>query len=249
MPTPIALTYNGYVAQIANMGVFQTSLVAGVVTPIDASMQNAVPQALNYAELRIQRDLDMMQLFSANSYNTTPSNAILPIPLVDFVTITTAQVNGSPLQAVSNEYIQNVYTTQTGTPAYFAVQGGDNATFGNTYTNLLLAPTPDQAYSIYIRGTTRIPSLYTYANTAQAGTNTTFISTWLPDLLIQASMIFIAEFQRNFGAGDNDPGMMGGYEGQYQALLRGAQSEDARRRFAASGWTSYSAPTNATPGR
>lgn len=251
MPTPNALTYNGYIQQIANLAVMATTTVNGVVQGVDDTFNTMIPTALNYAELRIQRDLDLVQLFENNSYTLAASSNTLSIPVTDFVTIQTIQINGLPLLPTSNEYIQNVYTSagQTGQPQYFAVRGGDNATYGNTSTVLLFGPTADQTYPIFIRGTARLPSLYTYANQAQAGTATTFISTWLPDLLVQASMISISQLQRNFGPASNDPEMPGSYEMQYRNLLMGAQAEEARRKFAASGWTSYSQPVGATPGR
>jgi len=251
MPTPNALTYNGWVTQVANLAVMQTTTVNDVVQGVDAPFNALLPDALNYAELRIQRDLDLLQLFENNSYTLNASTNTLAVPVTDFVTIQTIQINGLPLLPVANEFIQNVYTSagQTGAPQYFAIQGGDNATYGNTSTIILFGPTADQNYPVYIRGTARLPSLYTYANQAQASTSTTFISTWLPDLLIQASLIFISQFQRNFVPTANDPQMPGSYEYQYQQLLRGAQAEEGRKKFAASGWTSYSQPVVATPGR
>lgn len=251
MPTPNALTYNGWVSQIANLAVMQTTTVNGVMQGVDATFNTLIPQALNYAELRIQRDLDLVQLFENNNYTLAQSANTLSIPVTDFVTIQTVQINGAPLLPVSNEYIQNVYTSagQTGQPQYFAIRGGDNATYGNTSTVLYFGPTADQSYPVFIRGTARLPSLYSYANQAQAATQTTFISTWLPDLLVQASMIMISQLQRNFGPTSNDPEMPGSYEAQYRNLLLGAQAEEARKRFAASGWTSYSQPVIATPGR
>jgi hypothetical protein len=78
---------------------------------------------------------------------------------------------------------------------------------------------------------------------------TTFISLYLPDVFIMASMVYISGYQRNFGRQSDDPAMAQSYESQYQALLRGAAVEEARKKFEASGWTSQAPTAVATPSR
>lgn len=245
------LTYNGYVTQLATMAVVDTAISSGVIVGVDTAFNNIIPQMLNYAELRIQRDLDLLPLMTDKNYTLTSGNNQLQIPVDDFVTIQTLFLNNAPLLATSKEFIQNVFGSNsvTGMPKYFAMLGGDFATGGNTYNNILLAPYPDSNYSISVLGTIRAPSLYKYANLNDADTKTTFISTYLPDLLVQASMIYITEFQRNFGAVSNDPAMGQTYESQYQNLLKGAIVEEARKKFQASGWSSSSLPLVASPAR
>jgi hypothetical protein len=82
-----------------------------------------------------------------------------------------------------------------------------------------------------------------------AATASTFISSYLPDLLIMASMIYISAFQRNFGRQSDDPAMAQSYESQYQALLRGAVVEEFRKKFESGAWTSYSPTPTANPPR
>ena len=94
-----------------------------------------------------------------------------------------------------------------------------------------------------------MPSLNTYASTGPAATNTTFISTYLPDLLITASMIYLASAQRNYGRASDDPQMAVTYESQYQALLAGAKAENYRARWQAAAWSSASKPPAATAAR
>ena len=64
-----------------------------------------------------------------------------------------------------------------------------------------------------------------------------------------ASMIYISAYQRNFGRMSDDPTMAQSYEGQYQVLLRAAITEENRKKFAASAWSSMSTPIAATPSR
>lgn len=255
-PATTALTYNGYINQIATMAVVNTTTSSGVVVGVDAAFNTIIPQMLNYAELRIQRDLDILPSQVENdTYNLVANNNILQISVNDFVTIETvgivANSQTNPLLPVSKQYIQNIYSSSTGSgvPSYFAVYGGDLATYGNTYQNMLLGPWPDQAYPVVLTGTIRLQTLYVNATTALANTATTFISTYFPDLLIMASMVYIAGFQRDFSSNSNDPQMGVNYENQYQTLLKGAMAEEYRKKFQASGWSSNSTSPVATPTR
>ena len=152
--------------------------------------------------------------------------------------------NSAPLLPVGKEFIQNVYGTgsSTGLPQYFAVYGGDSATTGLTSQNMIIGPIPDLNYSIRLTGTVRSAPL--------SATNTqTYISVYLPDMFIMASMIYISAYQRNFGRANDDPQMAVSYESQYQGLLKGAVVEEARKKFQAAGWTAYSPAQVATPTR
>ena len=226
------LTYSTYVQQIATMA---------VVPETDPNFQIIIPSMINYAELRMQRDLDFQQSEVSNTtYSFTSGSNILTIATSAFVVIETFEVIAgsgvsTPLLPTTKEYIQNVYGggSTTGLPAYFSVYGGDSATSGLTSQNLLVGPTPDSAYSVRLTGTIRSEPL--------SATNTsTYISTYFPDLFIMASMIYISAYQRNFGRVNDDPQMAQTYESQYQALKASALVEESRKKFESSGWTSYS---------
>jgi hypothetical protein len=216
-----------------------------------------IPQMLNYAELRIQRDLDLLPSQTSRPYTLTIGNNQLQLGAYDFVTVQTITLNVAgvtyPLLPTTKEYLQNVYGSSAAgsraRPKLFAMYGGDLSTGGETYNNILLGPYPDIAYTVDVVGTVRLPTLYENATTPLAATGTTFISTYFPDLLIQASLIYIAQFQRNFGQASNDPSMGPTYELQYQNLLRGAAVEEGRKKFSASAWSSMSPPVAATPTR
>lgn len=235
------MNYTEYVQQIATMAVIPVA---------DPNYTIIIPQMINYAELRMQRDLDFLSTQTSNtSYSCTAGNNTLTIPTSSFVTLQTIEVtNGSgvstPLLPVAKEYIQNVWgsgSTQ-GIPVIFAVYGGDSATAGETSQNIILGPTPDSAYALRLTGTIR--------STPLSATNTsTFISVYLPDLFIMASMIYISAYQRNFGRINDDPAMAQTYESQYQALKASALLEENRKKFQASAWTSYSPSPAASPTR
>lgn len=254
-PQTTPLTYNGYVTQIATMAVVDTTTSSGVVVGVDDAFNTIIPQMLNYAELRIQRDLDLLPSQTSRTYALTTGNNQLQLDADDFVTLQTVQINSGgnifTLLPVTKEVLQNVYgsSASTARPVWFAMYGGDLSTGGNTYNNIIVGPYPDANYAITITGTVRLPTLYQSATTELANTATTFISTYFPDLLIQASMIYIAQYQRNFGQASNDPAMGPTYELQYQNLLKSATVEEARKKFSAAAWSSMSPAVVATPSR
>ena len=235
------MDYNTYVQQIATMSVVPTT---------DTNYQIILPQMINYAELRMQRDLDFLSTqISNSSYSFTQGNGTLTIPTSSFVVMETFEVidgsgNSSALLPVTKEYIQNVYGTgsTTGLPQYFAVYGGDSATTGLTSQNMIIGPIPNSNYSVRLTGTVRSAPL-------SATNTTTFISTYLPDIMIMASMIYISAYQRNFGRMNDDPQMAQSYENQYQVLKTSALIEENRKKFEASAWSSYSPAPAATPNR
>lgn len=251
-----ALTFNEFVTQLSILTVINTTTVNGIVqaTPDAAWFNEFLPSVLAYSENRIQRDLDLLSLLTSKTYALTTGSNLLAIPVADFVTIQTIGVivNGAlnPLLPVSKEYIQAVWgdPTALGQPLNFAMYGGDASTYGNTSMMLLFGPYPDQNYPVAAMGTVRAASLYTTDQTA-AGSATTFISTWLPDLLIQAAMIMVSEYQRDYTATGSDPNAPGTFENQYQTLLKGAIVEEARRRWQAPAWSSESPTVIASASR
>jgi len=233
------LTYATYKTALATLS---------VVPETDPNWLAVLPDAIDYAELRIYRDLDLLSTVQTlSTFATTANSSRVQLTAGTFVTLqnvnvispagTTVPDNGTrnPVLPVSKEYIQYSWpsSTNAGIPQYFAMI--DERTFS-------LGPWPNAAYTLEIVGTYR-PDALSSSNT------TTFISQYLPDLFLMASMIFVSGYQRNFGRQSDDPAMSQSYESQYQALLRGATVEEYRKKFAASGWTSISPSPVATPGR
>lgn len=255
------LSYNNFISQIAALAVYQTQVTAGVTSFLDAPPTLITPMILNYAESRIQRDLDLLASQTLNTYTLTALSNVFPIPVDDFLTVQTIEtvisnsgqvVSTAPLLPVSKEFIQNVYggLAAAGTPQYFAMYGSNFTDPGqDVNTNILLGPTPNFASQIRVTGTARMPSLYKYATAGVADTQYTYLSAYYPDLLVMASMIYISAFQRNFGPTSDTPESGMTYEKQYQALRLGAIAEENRRKAMGSGWTAYSTPVSATPTR
>lgn len=244
------LSYNGsvagtnsYVEQLANLAVVKLNLS----DPTDP-FTILIPQAISYAENRIYRDLDFLSTVTrSSSYQFTAGNRNLTIPASDFVTIqelnviTPATITNpeqgtrNPLLPTTKEFLNNVYNylSVTSVPQYFAMIDQNN---------VIVGPWPNNTYTVEVTGTIRPDSL-------SATNPTTFISLYLPDVFLMASMIFVSGYQRNFGRQADDPAMAQSYESQYKTLLAGATIEEARKKFQASAWSSMSLPVAATPAR
>src|SRR6185312_13157023 len=89
---------------------------------------------INYAELRIQRDLDLEQSVTNNStLALTTGNNLLTMDVNSFITVQDmAYVSGTktiPIMPTSKWVIQNVYpdSSITGPPVYFSPYGGDSS--------------------------------------------------------------------------------------------------------------------------
>jgi hypothetical protein len=249
------LSYNGsvtgtnsYVAQIATMA---------VVEPADTNFLTILPQAITYAENRMYRDLDFLHTSVSLTFPLVAGSRNLSIGGIggsDYPFVVSEQINivtpssvtdpndplatRNPCLSVTKEFIDQVYGSSApanrGVPKYF-VPFNDNLYY--------VAPTPDEAYTVEVVGTYR-------PNSLSATNLTTFISLYLPDLFIMASMIYVSAYQRNFSsASGNDPQMPVTYETQYQTLLKGATIEEARKKFESSGWSSQGPTPVATPSR
>lgn len=234
------LTYSQYVNEIATLA---------VVSPADVNFVEILPQMITYAENRIYRDLDFLTtVTSISTYATANNGRTFTFPISDFITVqevnlitpagTTIPNNGTrnPLLPVTKEWINYNYPSSTtaSLPSYFAMFNQNT---------IILGPWPNNTYTVEVVGTFRPDSL-------SASNTTTFISLYLPDLMIMASMIYVSAFQRNFiSAAANDPAMPVNYETQYQTLLKSAMVEEARKKFQSSGWTAMSPAPVASPSR
>ena len=194
------------------------------------------------------RDLDFLfTSIATTQYGLTYGSRQISVPSGTFVVpeqinvITPASVSNpdqgtrNPLLPCTKEFLDQVYNNSqaTGLPKYFCPF--DDYTF-------LVGPYPDQNYTCEIVGTYRPESL-------SATNTTTFISLYLPDLLIMASMVYVSGYQRNFGRANDDPQMAVSYESQYKTLLAGAMMEENRKKFEAAAWSSQSNSPIATPTR
>ena len=244
------LSYDGSVANTTSY-IAQISTLA-VVEDSNPAFLTILPQMITYAENRMYRDLDLLQnSTSITGYALTAGNRTLTIPegsivISEQINIITPVGQTDPDAAAASrnsclpttkEFLDIVYGNNApanrGLPTYFAPFNDNLFYFG---------PVPDANYNVEIVGVIRPASL-------SASNQTTFLSLYFPDIFIMASMIYVSGYQRNFGRANDDPQMAITYESQYQALLAGAKDEENRKKFEASGWSSQSNSTSATPTR
>lgn len=236
------LTYTQYVSELANLA---------VVDPADVNFVANLPQCITYAENRIYRDIDLLSTVAATAgFSCAVGSRQITWSLAQFVTLQEVNVitpvgvsdpnagTRVTLLPVTKFWLDVMYptATTTGVPAYMAMLNQNTA---------LVGPWPDQNYAVELVGTVRPDSL-------SAANSSTFVSLYLPDLFLMASMVFISGYQRDFALGasqPNDPAMPINYESQYQTLLKSAIVEEARKKFEAGGWTSMSPAAAATPSR
>lgn len=233
----MSLTYTTYVAQIANIM---------TVTSTTEQFQTMLPGMIDYAEQRIYRELDLLQTVVRNSDNGTTSGVrefTLPITSQGkFITVqginlfspagTTALTGSrSALQPVSRDFLEATYgsgNAGSGQPVYFAMI--------DQWT-IILGPWPNGSYRLEVVGTIR-PTPLSATNT------TTFLTEYLPDLFVAASMIYASGYQRDFGSQADNPQQSQSWESQYERLFASANGEEMRKKFSGPGWTSYSNVAN-----
>jgi len=234
-----ALTYNSAVETIANLLVVPTG---------DPEFQQVLPSIINDAELRIYRDLDLLDTSVRSTSTLTAGSRNLNLPTVNGTPIVTTEINvitpvatepdsgtRNQLSPCSQEMLNLMWPSVSGStvPQYWAMvnQG-----------SLILGPWPDQSYVVEVVHTIHPQSL--------SSTNTTtLLSVYFPDLFIAACMVFGAGYQKNFGAAVDDPKSSVTWESHYQSLLQGAQVEEARKVFTSQGWSADQPAPLATPPR
>lgn len=238
----MALDYSTYVSQLANLMVIGST---------DPNFQTFLPGCIDYSEQRIYRELDLLATSQTDATSTVSSgnrNFSLPTTVGTFITVDNINIItpvGSPattgtrvpLTPITRSFIDMVYPSgqsNTGVPQFYAMENNLEVVFG---------PSPDAAYAAEVIGTQRPTPL-------SSGNSSTYLTAYLPDLFIAASMVFASGYMRDFGAqGTDNAGMSVSWESQYTTLMKSAATEEARKNFQSEGWTSMSPAPLATPPR
>lgn len=232
----MALTYTTYIAQISNIMAVQSSTT---------QFQTMAPGMIDYAEQRLYRELDLLSTVVTDQTGTLTSgsrNFTLPttsngkfitvqnINLLTPVSATFTTGTRVPLAPIDKSYLDNVWGSSTGSavPKNFAMID---------QWNIIVGPWPNAAYKVEVIGTIR-PNPLSVSNT------TTFLTTYLPDLFIAASMIFASGYQRDFGAQADNPQQAQSWEAQYENLIKSAGMEEIRKKWSGPGWSSFSTVAN-----
>ena len=231
------MDYNGFLQTIANL----------LVVPVsDPNYLQILPAGITDAEQRIRRDLDLISdvvrdqtgTLTANSRNFTFPQHFVVSESINVFTPSGTTTNRNQLVPVTREFLDAIWpneaaTTTPSVPTYYAMI---------TDQQIIVGPPPDAGYTMEVIGTIIPPSL-------SATTTQTWISLYLPDVLVAAAMIFYAGFQLNFSAMSDNPQQSMSWKAHYDDLLKGADTEENRKKYASQAWTSKQPAPLATPPR
>lgn len=237
----MSLTYTTYVNSLANLLVVPTT---------DPGFTTDLPNIIDYAELRIYRELDLMDTSVRDSSAAiTAGNRNFNLPTASGSPIVTDELNvitpvgtsnaengtRNALVQTSEEMLNMLWPSVSGStvPQYFAMVNQNLAIVG---------PWPNASYNIEWVGTIRPPTLST-------SNVTTILSVFFPDMLIAASMVRAAGYQKNYGQGVDDPKMAVTWESVFQTLKTSAETEESRKKFEGPGWSGKEPSPIATPPR
>lgn len=236
--------YDDYVTNVALML---------VIPPTDSNYLQILPNIINDAEQRMYRELDLLDTVMRNTAGfLTPGNRFFQFPthfvvgedINIFTNVGSNPPTGrQPLIPVSREWMDWVYPDDVAStcsscgdqiPHYYAML---------TDQTILVGPSPAYAFQVEVVGTIRPTPL-------SASNETTYLTTYLPDLFFAASMVFGFAYIQDFGqAGADNPQSAATWESHYQALFQSANVEENRKKYASQAWTPKQPAPLATPPR
>jgi hypothetical protein len=228
---------------------FQAALALNMAIPnANTASPNFVailPTIIDYAEQRLYRELDLLNatvtIASAMTPLTrlqslAPADDSVPLLILENVNIVLDTGERYQLYPTSREWLDSIYggARSAGEPVFYGMV--DDQT-------IVLGPWPDQDYGCEFVGKFRPIPLYDAA--PGDGTQTTYLTSVLPDLFLAAAMISAAGYQKNFGAQADDPKMAMSWETQYQSLLMPAKIEEMRKKQ--HGWMALTSQASPPP--
>jgi hypothetical protein len=189
---------------------------------------------IEYAELRIYRELDFIRTISEQDTTSLTigtrqkavPTGILIVNSASLITpANTAAALGTrnPLQRTSVEFINFFWpdTATLGVPSHYTMQDDQV---------MLLAPTPSAAYRVCVQGVSR-PTPLSFGNQA------TFLTQFVPDLFVAASCIWgFGAILSNFGGASDNPEAANSWEQTYSSLRQGVDMENLRAKAWSMGW-------------
>lgn len=218
---PLVTTYSQWKTTIQTMLAIDSS---------DVDWPNVENAIIDAGELRCYREVDFQATskIEQSSFGTTaPGNALVSTPsdlliirAVDYFTpVNTNDTNGGtrvPLEPRDESWIKDYWPARslTAPPKFYAVLNP---------TTLLVAPTPDAAYTIEMS--------LSYRPTPLSSSNTTTLLTLnAPDMFLYATLVFAAGYLKNFGAQSDNPQVALSWEGEYQKAKSSVVSEEKRKK-------------------
>jgi hypothetical protein len=227
---------------------FQSALALNMAIPnANVASPNFVailPTIIDYAEQRCYRDLDLLNATLTIASQLTPLQRLqslaptssLPILILENVNIVLDTGERYQLYPTSREWIDSIYggPQSAAEPVFYGMVDDQD---------IVLGPWPDQDYGCEFIGKFRPTPLYDAA--PGDGSQTTYLTSVLPDLFLAAAMISAAGYMKNFGAQADDPKMAMSWEMQYQTLLQTAKAEEMRKKQ--HGWMALTSQMSPPP--
>lgn len=167
-------------------------------TALDPVVFTQLPELINFAERRISKELKVLGFVVAATWTMTPNLAVYPKPdrwrkIISFNVGQSAVGNSvrSPMFDRSYEYIRAYWPDDTQTNlSVYGVAAPPKFWAHYNYQNVIVAPTPDQAYPAEI--------VYYEEPALLDNTNTTnFITQYMPNLLLYAALLECTPFLKN----------------------------------------------------
>src|SRR6185437_7630884 len=228
---------------------YQAALVTQIPSLVtDPNFVTILPACVDYAELSICRDLDLFAQHGLLDIGAlTIGTPTLVVPNDIIVLEQLFYMNGTtriPITPMSDIALNAIYGSAANGPPVGWCFLGFTPIAGEQDQQIEVGPPPDVAYEIIASATTRPTPL-------SATNDTTYISLQYPDLFWAASMIFLAGYNRNFGAMGvvDDPAQGMSWRAEYARLLKSATVEEQRKSFSSQAWTAESPAPLATPPR
>lgn len=236
----MALTYNQFTTNLANF----------IVVPMsDVAYTAALPNIIDDAEQRLYRELDLLSTRITATGLLTANDRRFSLPTSGGTFVVVEQFNGvtpsgqtnpnlgtrNPMTPCSKEVLDSLWPSVSGAglPELFAPI---------SQSEWIVGPWPDAAYTVEVVGTIRPAPL-------SASNQTTFLSTYLPDVFFAAALVMSAGYQLNFSAVGDNPASGMTWETHVEKLLTSAKAEEIRKKFGSEGWTSKQPDPLATPPR
>lgn len=228
----MSMTYLTWQNAVANLAATDLS---------DDNFRAIIPAMIDYAEQRIYRDLNLVATRVVDtSKSLTPNyrEFDLPTDVGTFVTVTGINVitpAGADITSHTNTGVvakRNALASMTRNLVDYIAQSeiassSDQVPYAyymRDANTIIVGPSPGSVYQVEVVGTIRPTPL-------SSSNPTTYLTTYLPDLFLAASMVFLSGYMRNFGSQADDPKMSVSWESQYNTLLASANAEEERRRY------------------
>ncbi len=220
-----------------------------VIPETDPNFLQIIPSAIDYAEQKMYRELDLLTTVVRDSSGTLAANSrnfTLPQSLGRFVvtnginvyTPVATTITRNQLVPISRDFMDVAWPSEAAPTTPSVPQNYAMI----TDQSIIVGPAPDAPYIAEVIGTIR-PTPLSPTNT------TTYLTLYLPDLWFAATMIFGTGYKQNWGAQSDDPGSAVSWQSQYDKLFASANVEEQRKRYAAGAWGSMSPTPIATPSR